>query len=286
MLMLFGSLSLFGFFIFLFWIIIAISTKEEKNIPIPGIVLSTVIFVIGVSLPTVASTSKDTLVNGNSEQIIILAAKSQNNELKNTIAKNISDTGNYSKESKKIEPTRSHLIVQAKAASISTSNVNIGIEIKQNNISNNPIVKDVAVKEIYSKPKDELQKKEIIEVENIISTINTFYSQVNNSSLEDSSNIDNKNNTTNDSIVDSNSGEQSNYKISVQQGLESVTAKVKIEADLHLLYDSERVIKDKTYYLYTLNTDKDTLDDFAYCVDVNSSELFKCSIDMILSALE
>lgn len=210
MLMLFSSLSLFGFFIFLTWIIIAIITKEQKNIPIIGIILSTVIFVTGVSLPTSASTSTNILVNRNNGHAIILAAKSNNNELRNVIAKNISDT----------------------------------------------------------------------------STVNTYYSQVNNSDLKVSSDIEKKNNTTNDSIVVSNSEEQFNYKISKQQGLKIVNVKVKIEAGIQVLYDSERVIKDKVYYLYTLNTDQDTLDDFAYCVDVNSGELFKCSTDMILSLIE
>ncbi|MBU3126332.1 hypothetical protein [Clostridium tagluense] len=86
--------------------------------------------------------------------------------------------------------------------------------------------------------------------------------------------------------VNSNSGEMSNYKVSKETGLEIVTSKVKIEPNLKVLYDSQRNIKEKIYYLYTLNTEEYTLEDVAYCVDVNSGELFKCSIDMSLSPIE
>jgi len=88
------------------------------------------------------------------------------------------------------------------------------------------------------------------------------------------------NNTTK---VDSNSVGISNPKISKEMGLKIVTSRV---VGLHVLYDSKRVINKNIYYLYTLNTDGYTLDDIAYCVNVDSGKLFKCSIDMVLLQIE
>ncbi len=88
------------------------------------------------------------------------------------------------------------------------------------------------------------------------------------------------NNTTK---VDSNSVGISNSKISKEMGLKIVTSRV---VGLHVLYDSKRVINKNIYYLYTLNTDGYTLDDIAYCVNVDSGKLFKCSIDMVLLQIE
>lgn len=91
-----------------------------------------------------------------------------------------------------------------------------------------------------------------------------------------------KNVVADDSIVDINRDELSNHKISKNKGLEIVTLKVKIEPGLHILYDSERNIKGKSYYLYTINNEEYTFEDYSYCVDVDSGELFKCSNDMTL----
>ncbi|MCB2295707.1 hypothetical protein LGK95_19715 [Clostridium algoriphilum] len=88
------------------------------------------------------------------------------------------------------------------------------------------------------------------------------------------------NNTTK---VDSNSVGISNPKISKEMGLKIVTSRV---VGFHVLYDSKRVINKNIYYLYTLNTDGYTLDDIAYCVNVDSGKLFKCSIDMVLLQIE
>jgi len=66
-------------------------------------------------------------------------------------------------------------------------------------------------------------------------------------------------------------------------GLKIVTSRV---VGLHVLYDSKRVINKNIYYLYTLNMDGYTLDDIAYCVNVDSGKLFKCSIDMVLLQIE
>ena len=49
-----------------------------------------------------------------------------------------------------------------------------------------------------------------------------------------------------------------------------------------VLYDSERKINGRTYYLYTLNKDEYTLDEYAYCIDVDNGKLFKCSNNMNL----
>ncbi|MBU3161233.1 hypothetical protein KPL37_16055 [Clostridium frigoris] len=88
---------------------------------------------------------------------------------------------------------------------------------------------------------------------------------------------------SNDTKVNSNSAGISNPKISKEMGLKIVTSKI---VGLHVLYDSKKVIKKNTYYLYTINTDGYTLDDVAYCVNVDTGNLFKCSIDMILSQIE
>ena len=88
------------------------------------------------------------------------------------------------------------------------------------------------------------------------------------------------NNTTK---VASNSVGISNHKISKEMGLKIVTSRV---VGLHVLYDSKRVINKNIYYLYTLNTDGYTVDDIAYCVNVDSGKLFKCSIDMVLLQIE
>lgn len=74
----------------------------------------------------------------------------------------------------------------------------------------------------------------------------------------------------------------SNDLISKEKGLEIVTSKVKIEMGIKVLYDSEWKIYGRTYYLYTLNKDEYTLDQYAYCVDVNNGKLFKCLNNMIL----
>jgi|GEM_PF-3235146 len=88
---------------------------------------------------------------------------------------------------------------------------------------------------------------------------------------------------SNDTKVNSNSAGISNPKISKEMGLKIVTSKI---VGLHVLYDSKIVIKKNTYYLYTINTDGYTLDDVAYCVNVDTGKLFKCSIDMVLSQIE
>ncbi|MBU3142002.1 hypothetical protein [Clostridium sp. CF012] len=176
----FSSLGLFGFFMFLVWIIIALITKNKKRIPTIGLVVSAVILVTGISIPIAASASNDNKVNSNNEYKITVAGNSDSYEIEN---------------------------------------------VTENNSMKLP-------------------------------------------------------------IANSNSGEISNYWISKEKGLEIVTSKVKIEVNLQVLYDSQRDINEKTYYLYTLNTDGYTLEDFAYCVDVNSGELFKCSIDMVLSPIE
>jgi len=92
----------------------------------------------------------------------------------------------------------------------------------------------------------------------------------------------NENNIVDDSVVISKHDQPSNYKISKQKGLEIVISKVKIETGLHILYDSERNIKGRNYHLYTINTNEYTFDEYAYCVDVESGKLFKCSKDMTL----
>lgn len=178
--MFFSSIGLFGFFIFLIWIIIARNTKNQKRIPTIGLVVSAVIIATAVSISSSASASNDNKVNSI-------------NEYKMTV---VSNRDNY-------------------------------------------------------------------ELENVI-----------------------ENNTMKEPIADSNSAGIFNYKISKEKGLEIVKSKVKIEANLQVLYDSERDIKEKTYYLYTLNTDEYTIEDFAYCVDINSGELFKCSLDLVLSPIE
>ena len=164
----FSSLSLFGFLIFLIWVIIALNTNSKKSISTIGLVLLAFILVTGVSKPT--SATDDNSINSINEYKIILADNSDNYELEN--------------------------------------------------------------------------------------------------------------------VIDSNSGELTNYSISKEKGLGIVTSKVKIETNLQVLYDSEREINESTYYVYTLNTDEYTLEDYAYFVDANSGKLFKCSIDMVLSPIE
>ncbi|MCB2295999.1 hypothetical protein LGK95_21335 [Clostridium algoriphilum] len=90
------------------------------------------------------------------------------------------------------------------------------------------------------------------------------------------------NNIVKDSLVISKRDNLSNYKISKEKGLEIIKSKVKLEPGLHILYDSERNIKGENYHLYTLNTNEYTYDEYAYCVDVNSGELFKCFKDFTL----
>ena len=92
--------------------------------------------------------------------------------------------------------------------------------------------------------------------------------------------------STNVTKLNITSAEISNHRISKEMGLNIVIAKVKIDAGLHILYDSERVINEKKYYLYTLNTDEYTLEDFSYCVNVDTGEVFKCSINIVLSPIE
>ena len=114
----------------------------------------------------------------------------------------------------------------------------------------------------------------------------TTYNQVTNSGSNVSSNSNSENIIIKDPKVEGNSSKKSNYNISKEQGLKIVTSKVNVAQGLQVLYDSERVIKGKTYLLYTLNTDVDTLEDVAYCVDVSSGDLFKCTIDMVLTTIE
>ncbi|GEM_PF-3461764 len=90
------------------------------------------------------------------------------------------------------------------------------------------------------------------------------------------------NNIVKYSVINSKRDNPSNYKISKEKGLKIVISKIKLEPGLHILYDSERSIKGENYHLYTVNTDEYTVDEYAYCVDVNSGKLFKCLKDMTL----
>ena len=90
------------------------------------------------------------------------------------------------------------------------------------------------------------------------------------------------NNTMEESVVSNKRDQARNYKISKEKGLKIVISKVKIKSGLHILYDSERNIKGRNYHLYTVNTNEYTFDEYAYCVDVESGKLFKCSKDMTL----
>ncbi|MBU3179979.1 hypothetical protein [Clostridium psychrophilum] len=90
------------------------------------------------------------------------------------------------------------------------------------------------------------------------------------------------NNIMKSSAVNISRDKLTDYEISKEKGLEIVKSKVRLEPDLHILYDSERNIKGVNYHLYTVNTNEYTYDEYAYCVDVNSGKLFKCLKDMTL----
>jgi len=176
MLMNFSLLGLFGVFIFLIWIIIAMITKNQKGILAIGIVISALILVTGVSITSSASAS----ANHN---------KANTNSIKN---------------------------INAAEKSVNYNLEKISVNNKEKN-----------------------------------------------------------------STINSNSG-----KISKEKGLNIITSKVKPDINIQIIYDSKVDIKENTYYLYTLNTNGYTLEDFAYCVDIKSGKLFKCSMDMILSTIE
>ena len=288
-------LGSFGFFIFFVFILIAVISKKQKKMPTIGFIV-TMIFIIGVLIPIPISASND---NSNNVYKNVVAGKSVNTESENSISRNIVNSNNDARQINQLKTTNS---------SDKIIDTNISLSNKSNNIK----LKKPAGKEIHAKPKQEPQKvkllgngtkpqnlvacgqvavelttyKTSLNSDNTMPLVTTYNDQVNNTASNINSNADNKNNITKVSTVDNNSGETSKYNITKEQGLKIVTSKVNIAQGLQVLYDSERVIKENTYHLYTLNTDEDTLEDVAYCVNVNSGKLFKCSIDMALTAIE
>jgi len=80
-----------------------------------------------------------------------------------------------------------------------------------------------------------------------------------------------------------NTKDNSNQKITQDQGIEIVRSKVKIETGFHLDFESLRTIKGTEFYLYTLSNNDYTTG--AYCVDIKTGQLFKCSDTMILTPI-
>lgn len=117
--MLFLLFGMAGFFIFFIWLIIAAIIKKPKKIPTIGFILSTIVFVISVGI----STSNDKSTSTGTEKNVI-AGKSDNDEIKNSIDRNIVglDKGNnYSIEIKEVESGRYSATVQLRAYSTTSS---------------------------------------------------------------------------------------------------------------------------------------------------------------------
>lgn len=72
-----------------------------------------------------------------------------------------------------------------------------------------------------------------------------------------------------------------NCKITKEQGLKIVNSKEKPVDGFPAVYEDTREIKGKYYYLYTY----ETYTDKAYCVNVYTGALYKCSEDMKLTAV-
>ncbi len=73
-------------------------------------------------------------------------------------------------------------------------------------------------------------------------------------------------------------------KITLEQGLEILKSKVTPPMGFHFDPGELRNIDGKPYYLYTVSDENTT--PYAYCVDVDSGKLYKCSNNMILTPID
>ena len=66
-------------------------------------------------------------------------------------------------------------------------------------------------------------------------------------------------------------------KLTIEEGLQIVKSKANIEVDFSPRFSSIKSSGGKDYYIYALNGTDYTIENYAYCVDENSGELYKCS---------
>jgi hypothetical protein len=136
--MFFGVLSMLGFCIFLIWVFTSVIFRKKKKIPTTGLVLSTVVFTICISMlmsgcAKISSTSesasaKDSNKKNTTEKDVI-------DQLKNAIDRNIIgiDKGNnYLVEIKKLGSGGYSAVVQLQAYSTSDGSVDTAEDIIRN----------------------------------------------------------------------------------------------------------------------------------------------------------
>lgn len=88
----------------------------------------------------------------------------------------------------------------------------------------------------------------------------------------------NNSKSINKTMKNSNSNEKSQVK-----GIQTIKAKLKVGPDCYVSFDSEKNINNKNYYVYTIKKYSDGSNGYhAYCIDMNSGDLFSWYGDELL----